>query len=392
MSVASLDRTLLAATLQSLGADGWLLYSFREQNPVAQRLLALGGLGTRRLFVWLPREGEPVAIAHRIELGPMGGFPGRVVPYARWEELHSALASVVQGRTVAMEISPDDAVPYLDRVPFGVVQMLERLGARVIGSGPLVTTFASRWSAAEEASHRRSAEAIAAIAQETLRWVVSQAGSGVTECAVQARVVEAIAAAGLTVPHGAPIVAFGANAADPHYEPLPGRDAALTPGDVVLLDLWAAAGASVPADQTWMAVAAPVVPPAVQRVWEAVRGARDAAIALFTTRVSAGAALAGWQLDRAARAVLERAGYGEAVLHRTGHSIDLELHGSGPCLDDFETHDTRELVPGVGFSIEPGVYLAGQFGIRSEVNGHWAADGARITPAVIQRDLIVSSH
>src|SRR4029077_17980134 len=188
--LAGVDRAALSAALDEAGADGWLLYDFRGGNPVAARVLGVSGMGTRRLFVLLPREGEPVAVAHRIELQGVDGFPGRVVPYARWEELHAALAWLGAGRTLAMEISPEDAVPYLDRVPFGVVELVRRLGARVVPSGPLVSRFAAAWSAAETAGHLAAGETIAAIARSEVARPVGQLG--VTESAVQARVIRAL--------------------------------------------------------------------------------------------------------------------------------------------------------------------------------------------------------
>lgn len=388
-AISELDRDALARGLEACGADGWLLFDFRGLNPVAGRLLQLGGLGSRRLFVYLPRAGEPVAIAHRIELQPLEGFPGRIVPYARWEELHEALSAVVRGRTVAMEVSPEDAVPYLDRIPAGVVELIRRLGGRIVPSAPLVTAFTARWSADELAGHCAAAEILAAIAREEMQRAVREAGQGLTEWAMYQRVVARIEEAGLVIEHG-PIVAFGANAANPHYEPAPGHPVVLDPDQVVLLDLFAGRhSGGVQADQTWMGFAGPVVPDRVRLVWETVRDARNAALALVRERAEAGQTLRGYEVDRAARDRIERAGFGPYFVHRTGHSIDRDLHGSGPHMDDFETRDDRELVPGIGFSIEPGIYLPGEFGVRSEVNVHFGAGSVRVTPGEIQHDLIL---
>jgi Xaa-Pro aminopeptidase len=388
----TIDRTRLAGMLGALGADGWLLYDFRGVNPVAARVLGLAGMATRRAFVFLPREGEPVAVAHKIELQGFADFPGRVLAYARWEELHAALAEVVGGRTVAMEIWPDDAVPYLDRVPWGVVQLLERLGARVVPSGPLVSAFAAGWSAAETADHLAAAEIIAEIARTTLAEAVREAGTGLREHALQRRVIDRIHAAGLEFDHP-PIVGFGANAANPHYEPHEGADAELAADQVILLDLWAGRRlGTVFADQTWMGFAGSAPPERVVRVWTVVRDARDAAVALVREATGAGRPVAGWEVDGAARGVIDGAGLGEYFVHRTGHSIDRDLHGSGPHMDGYETRDERQLVPGVGFSIEPGVYLPGDFGVRSEVNMYLDPAGrAVLTPDAPQRDLIVAS-
>ncbi|HEY8258114.1 MAG TPA: M24 family metallopeptidase [Gemmatimonadales bacterium] len=379
----------LREALGSIGADAWLLFDFHGLNPVAKRVLDLRGLNTRRIFVLLPKEGEPVAVAHRIELQGFEGFPGRIVPYSRWGELHAALTPLVSGRTLAMEISPDDAVPYLDRVPWGVVELLKRLGATIVPSGDLVTRFAATWSAAEWEDHRAAAEILAAVAREELARAVLEADRGLTETAMQSRVVAAVERRGLMF-NELPIVAFGPNSANPHYEPIAGRGAPLARGHVVLLDLWAGRSRdTVFADQTWMGYAGGEPPAKVQTVWETVRAARDAAVNAVRTAASGRRPIAGFEVDRAARAVIERAGFGPAFLHRTGHSIDRDLHGSGPHLDDLETHDDRRLGPGVGFSVEPGIYLEGEFGVRSEVNVHWTARGPEVTPAEPQQELIV---
>lgn len=386
-----IDLAELRQALSKFGVDGWLLYDFHGLNPVAGRVLGLGGMNTRRLFVLLPKAGEPVAVAHKIELQGLEGFPGRVIPYARWRELHQALASLVAGRTLAMEISPEDAVPYLDRVPYGVVELLRRLGATVVPSGSLVSRFAARWSASEADDHRAAAEILASVAREMLAAAVHQTEESLTESALQARVVAEVQARGLVF-DALPIVAFGANSAKPHYEPQAGRDATLRAGNVILLDLWAGRRRStVFADQTWIGFAGSRLPESVERVWRIVRQARDAAIETVRRAAAEQRPIAGFEADRAARGVIEAAGFGEAFVHRTGHSIDRDLHGSGPHLDDYETHDERQLIPGVGFSVEPGIYLPGEFGIRSEVNMYWGEQGPEVTPRQPQMEVIVAS-
>ena len=384
-----LDLDAVRSTLDAMAVDGWLLFDFHGVNPVTPRVLGLEGMATRRLFVLIPREGEPVAVVHKIELQPMEGFPGRIVPYARWQELEEALGQLVSGRTLAMEVFPEDGVPYLDRVPAGVVELLTRLGATVVPSAPLVTRFAATWSAGEIEDHVFAAEVIADVARRALAEAVADPGSGVGEVEIQSRVVAAMEAGGLEL-DTLPIVAFGANAANPHYEPRPGSDAGLRPGDVVLLDLWGGRTRdAVFADQTWMAFAGDSPPARVEEVWHTVRSARDAAVEVVREGIAAGRPVAGFEGDRAARAVIEAAGYGEYFVHRTGHSIDRELHGSGPHLDDYETHDERELMPGVGFSIEPGIYLPGEFGVRSEINMYWGPEGPVVTPECPQQRLIL---
>jgi len=385
------DFAALRDLLGELRADAWLLYDFRGVNPAATRVLGIHGMGTRRFFVLLPRDGKPVALAHRIELAAFDGFPGDVRPYAAWTELHENLRALVGGKTVAMEISPRDAVPYLDRVPHGVVELIEASGARVVSSGVLVSRFAARWSPAELAGHRRAAEALAEIAQTTLRWAGAELARGaeVREVAVQSRVMDAFTRAGLVTDHP-PIAGFQGNAANPHYEPRSGSDRRLAAGDVLLLDLWAGVSEhSVFADQTWMAFAGREPSKEVRGAWDVVRGARDAAVSLLRERWKNKQPVTGAAVDDAARAVIRGAGLGEYFVHRTGHSIDRDLHGSGPHIDNFETADERTLIPGVGFSIEPGVYLPGRFGIRSEINVYLSESGPEVTPRQPQQDLLL---
>lgn len=384
------DFSALRELLGTLGADGWLLYDFHGINPAATRVLGIKGMGTRRFFVLLPRDGPPVALAHRIELASFDGFPGEVRPYAAWRELHDGLRALVAGKTVAMEISPSDAVPYLDRVPHGVIQLIEGFGARVVSSGTLITRFAARWSPAELAGHRRAAEAIAEIALAALRraGAALAAGEEVRETGVQTGVMEAFARAGLVTDHP-PIVGFQVNSANPHYEPRAGMDRRLAAGDVMLLDLWAGVAAgSVFADQTWMAFAGREPGAEVRKVWESVHGAREAAVTLLRERWKKEAPVTGAALDDAARGVIRAAGYGEYFVHRTGHSIDRDLHGSGPHLDNFETADERILIAGVGFSVEPGIYLPGRFGMRSEINVFIGEGGPEVTPSRPQQELL----
>jgi Xaa-Pro aminopeptidase len=390
MLLADLDLARVQATLKDQGLDGWLLFDFRGVNPILSRILGEIGFSSRRLFVLLPREGEPIALVHKIELGPFrdGNFPGKVISYARWEELHAGLTTLIGGKTVAMEISADDAVPYLDRVPLGVVELVRRLGGTVKESATLVTRFASAWNAQELEGHLHAAEALAEIANAALRWAVTQAGTGLTESALQRRVIDAIHAKGLEFDHP-PIVGFGPNAANPHYEPIPGEDLTLEADQVVLLDLWAGVRlGTVFADQTWMGFSGRSVPPKVQEVWRTVRDARDAAIAVVQ-RKAGKEPLYGYEGDDAARGVIRQAGYGDYFVHRTGHSIDRDLHGSGPHLDNYETHDMREIQPGAGFSVEPGIYLPGEFGVRSEINMVWAPAGPLVTPKTPQVELIL---
>jgi Xaa-Pro dipeptidase len=389
-ALADLDRAALRDLLDHLGADGWLLFDFHGCNPVAKQILP-GGMGTRRLFVWIPRQGPMTAIVHRIELQPFEHFDGTILPYARHTELHAALRGTLAGKVAAMEVSAGDAVPYLDRIPWGVVDLLQGLGVKVVSSAGLVTRFAATWSAAETAEHVQAAEILRTVALAALERAVTLGGTGYTESQMQQEVVAALEGAGMYLDHG-PIVGFGPNSALPHYEPKPGFDRALQRDEVVLLDLFAGMRpGAIFADQTWMGFAGRHVPERVERVWTTVRDARDAAIAALRARLAAGEPVLGYLGDRAARQVIDAAGFGEFFVHRTGHSIDRDLHGSGPHLDDYETHDDRALQPGTGCSVEPGVYLPGDFGVRSEVNVYWGASGLMVTPGTPQTSIVTQA-
>jgi Xaa-Pro dipeptidase len=380
------------AALADAGVDGWLLYDFRGINPISQALLRAEGLQSRRMFAWVPNRGTPVAIEHAIEPGSWVHWPAawerRV--YASWKSLEAELTGLVRGKRVAMEYSPGDAVPVVDRVPAGVLEMVRAAGATVVTSADLVSRFFAAWTQAQLVSHRRAAEIIARIAKEAFSRAGASVRSGtpLAEHELMLWIKGEFTANGLSTDHG-PNVSATENAANPHYEPTADAPRVLRQGDCVLIDLWAVEPDGIYADQTWMAsIGAPS--PKLQLVWNVVRDARDAAISLVRERIAAGQLVRGAEADDAARRVIERAGFGEFFTHRTGHSIDLRaLHGSGPNLDNLETREERALIPGVGFSIEPGVYLPGEFGVRTEVNAYVGESELIITPNEVQRDLIV---
>jgi len=378
--------------LSDAGLDGWLLFDFRGLNPVAGAMLGLEGMATRRVFALVPATGNPTAITHAIEQGPWRRWPsewGREV-YSSWRSLESHLASLVRGKRIAMEYSPGDAVPYLDRVPAGVLEMVRAAGAEVVSSADLVTRFYATWSEEGLASHRRTAEKLVAIAQEAMRFAGAEARAGrpVTEHGLQQRILDAFRREGIET-IDPPVVAVGPNAANPHYEPRADAPVPIKVGDLVLVDLWAREPGGVWADQTWMASVGAPSERAVQ-VWSAVRDARDAAIALLRDRVGNAQSVRGGEADDAARSVITARGFGDRFVHRTGHSIDSrDLHGSGPHLDNLETREERLLVPGVAFSIEPGVYIPGEIGVRSEVNAYIGERELVVTPQEYQRDLMV---
>jgi Xaa-Pro dipeptidase len=373
--------------------DGWLLFDFRGANSIAGGLIGVEGLASRRMFAWIPASGTPVAVVHAIEPGPWKYWPAewKREIYSSWRTLESTVGALIKGKRVAMEYSPGDAVPYLDRVPAGVIEMVRAAGGEVVTSGELVSRFYAVWSADDIAAHSRAAESIATIARDAFKTIGERTHGGkpVTEFEMMQWILERFKRAGLETDHG-PNVSAGPSAADPHYEPTAARARTITEGDVVLIDLWATEKPGHPyADQTWMATVGKPSDKAA-RVWQTVRDARDAALDVIVKNAASQKSITGAVADDAARKVITDAGFGEFFTHRTGHSIDArELHGSGPHIDNLESREERLLIPGVGFSIEPGVYLPGEFGMRSEVNVYMEDGRAVVTPAEIQKELFI---
>jgi Xaa-Pro dipeptidase len=379
--------------LADAGVDGWLLYDFRGLNPIAANMLRLEGMTSRRAFALIPTRGTPVALTHAIEQGPWKHWPeawGKEI-YSSWKSLEAFLKKHITGKRVAMEYSAGDAVPYLDRVPAGVIEMVREAGATVVSSGELVTRFYAQWSAEHVAMHIRAAEFIAKVAHDamTLAGERSRSPEPITEHELMAWIQQKFKDGGYWTDHG-PNVSVGPNAANPHYEPSPEHPRVIRDGEILLIDLWAKEGPQgIWADQTFMAsLGKPSV--AALEIWDAVKDARDAAIKFVTDKAKAGAPIKGADVDDAARAVIDARGYGQYFTHRTGHSIDSrDLHGSGPHLDNLETREERLLVPGVAFSIEPGIYIPGKIGMRSEVNVYMLPGEAVVTPREYQQELWV---
>ncbi len=376
-------------TLGGHGLDGWLLYEFHHLNPIAVTLLGLGKT-TRRAFVLIPTEGEPIALIHAIEASSWRHWPFQRRTYSGWREMEERLAELVDGTTrLAMEVSPGGAVPTLDYVPAGIAGVLLSHGVEIASSGDLVTEFHSVLSARQLDDHRKAAEIVRDTAHRAFQRAADaiESGAPTTEGALSEWIVAELGAAGL-VDQVSCIVAIGPMASDSHYAPV-GDGETIRRGDLLLIDLWGAFPGSVAADQTWMAVMDDEVDARTQEVWEAVCDARDAAVDFLRTRFDEGEDVRGLEVDDVARAVIAERGYGPYFVHRTGHSIDTDLHGSGPNLDNLESRDDRRLLPGVAFSIEPGIYIEGDIGVRSEINVHWGPDGPEITPTEIQRELMV---
>ena len=378
------DLSAIQRALREDGLDGWLLYDFHGSNPIGRRVAGLGGSGkltTRRWYYLVPASGEPRALMHGIERHSLAHLPGSRRIYAGRNELEAGLNSLVQGmRRIAMEYSPNCAIPYVSRVDAGTVECIRSLGAEVVSSGDLVQRFEAVWDDAALASHRTASRHLHSIKDRTFELIADRVGGGsLTEYAVQQVMTGWFADAGL-VTDCPPVVAAQESSGNPHYLPTAEEHRPIGRGQVVLLDLWGKIDrpGAVYADITWVGFTGSRVPPRAAAIFGAAREARDAAVSLVTERVNAGRPISGWEVDRAARDVIDAAGYGDRFMHRTGHSLGEEVHGNGVHMDDYETHDERRLIPGTGFTIEPGVYLD-DFGVRTEINVYVDAAAAAVT-------------
>ncbi len=386
-----------AAIREQPGLDGWLFYDFRHLDPIAYRVLKLDPSlhVTRRWYYWVPAVGMPVKLQHRIEPHVLEPLPGDIRLYVSWREQQAALASFLPAtKRIAMQYSPMNAIPYLSRVDAGTIELIRGFGVEVVTSADLVQQFEAVWNERQLASHQVAAEGLRAIVDETFECVggTLARGRALTEYDVQQFILSRMEARGL-VTSSPPIAAVNAHSADPHYGPRPEGSAPIRPGDLVLIDLWAKqpdAGA-VYADITWTGYVGSTVPTRHQEVFQTVRRARDAAVSFVQQRVRAGAFPFGWEVDDVCRQVIQDAGYGKYFVHRTGHSIGEEVHGNGANIDNLETQDARRLLPGTCFSIEPGIYLPDDFGIRSELDVYLSASDAAVYGQPVQTELIAIS-
>ncbi len=391
---------------------GWLLYGFRDQNPVATHVAGLSSSGSRRWFLWIPAQGRPRWLIHAIERSTFAHLApelaGETRTYVSWQELEQGVAWLVapedgagEVRTIAMEYSPRNAVPYVSKVDAGMWELVRDVtGATIVSSGDLVQLVQAVLTPEQLASHRRAAAHCLAVKDEAFRFIARQlmADAPVSEYDVQQFILEQFAARDLDPDHP-PIVAVNAHAADPHYAPTAQDHSPIRPGDTVLIDLWARERGDPQAcfaDITWTAYCGVQVPARVQEVFRAVAEARDAAVAFVQDRLAAGEPVYGYEVDQVSRALIERAGYGPHFIHRTGHSLGPELHYTGVNLDNLETQDRRQLLPGVLVTVEPGIYLPAfdpgsgpvGLGIRSEINCFVHPDRLEVTTLPLQTELL----
>lgn len=381
----ALDIPAIQQALRADDLDGWLLYDFHGSNPIAACVTGLLGgahMTTRRWYYLVPADGQPQGLVHAIERHNLDHLPGQKHVYAGREELEEGLTRLLAGITrVAMEYSPGCAIPYLSRVDAGTAEAVRARGVEILSSGDLVQQFEAAWTPDQLDSHRVASESLYRIKDRAFDAASAalRGGTPLTERRLQEQMVQWFQDEGL-VSDSAPVVAIGGNAGDPHYLPTAERSAAIVADEVLLLDLWGktrAAGA-VFADITWVSVTARRVPAAPAQAFAAIAAARDAAVGLVEEAARSGRDLRGWEVDRTARQVLLDAGFGEHILHRTGHSLGETVHGNGVHMDDFETHDDRRVLPGTGFTVEPGLYFD-TFGVRTEINVYRAERDAIVT-------------
>lgn len=376
--------------------DGWLVHDFRGSNPVLAQLLPGRAYSlTRRAELFIPASGEPVLITQALDAPQFAQAPVRVAVYKTWGEHRAALQRVLDGRTrIAMEYSPGGALPVVAIVDAGTVELVRSLGAEVVSSADLLQATLAVWSAQVHADHLKACAACATIMDAAWGLVRAKvtAGAPLNELQVQRFITDRFAAAGLET-YSPPIVGVNAHSGDPHFEVSETDPWPIRRDDWLLIDLWARVPGmhNIYADITWVGWCGKQVPAAHRRVWEATRGARDAALKRARDGFARGEPVQGWQVDDAARKVIIDAGFADNILHRTGHSLSFgrTTHGIGVNLDNMETHDTRELLPGLGFTIEPGIYT-GEFGARSEIDVYVDPGKGPVVTSCIQNDVVIA--
>ncbi len=381
--------------LRELGFDAWLLYDFRGINPIAQNVAGLAEAHiTRRWFCLISMEGELRWLVHKIEASNFLGVPGQTTYYAGWQELNQKMQSLLFGiKAVAMEYSAGAAIPYISRVDAGTVEWIRSFGVEVQTSAELAQRIEARLSDEQAVGHQTAARLVLEAKDYAFAWVGSELKGGniITEYDVQQEILGQFAAMDLVTDHP-PIVAVNARSSDPHYAPTATETQKIKVGDFILIDLWAKQKSpdAIFADTTWVAYVGETVPSRYSKVFEVVKEARDRAVQFIRGRWSVGESIYGYEVDDCVREYITREGYGEFFIHRTGHSIGTAIHGNGVNLDNLETRDMRALIPGVCFSIEPGIYLS-DFGVRTEIDVFLAGlgkDGVKVTTAPVQNQVL----
>ena len=382
----------IQAALREQRFDAWLFYDHHHRDPIAYRVLGLAEslFASRRWYYLIPAQGEPVKLVHRIEAGHLDSLPGRKLVYSSWKEQQENLrAMVAPHRTIAMEYSPNNQIPYIGLVDAGTIELVRSFGKEIVSSGDLVSRFEATWSDEQVRSHFAARDVIDRITAEAFREIGRRVRNGGTnEFAIQQWIDEACRREGVTNEDDPPIVAVNANSGNPHYSPTSESSKPIREGDFVLLDIWGKmqTPGAVYYDITWTGFVGKAPSDRIRQIFEVVCGARDVGVKTVQNAMLMGRPIAGWQVDEAAREHITRAGYGQYFIHRTGHSIATSVHGNGPNMDNLETRDERAILPNTCFSIEPGIYLP-EFGVRSEVDVLVRAGRAEVT-GQIQKELV----
>ena len=373
--------------------DGWLFFDHHRRDPLAYRVLQFtpGSMLSRRWYYFVPAEGEPRRLVHKIEAHTLDGLPGAQTEYAEWNEMVGRVREILgDAKRIAMQYSPHCAIPYVAMVDAGTIELVRSLGVEIVSSANLVQRFEAKWTAAQLESHLGAARRIDPVRREAFAKIgeSQRGGARVTEWDIKQFILARYKEDGIFIDHG-PDVAVNGNASNPHYDPTREACSEIKRGDLVLIDMWGKLERpeSVYYDITWTAYCGETPPDAIQNVFRVVTTARDCAIKRVQEAVAAKQELRGFEVDDAARGHIRSQGFGQYFFHRTGHSIGTDIHGTGANMDNFETHDERKVMPWTCFSIEPGIYLP-EFGIRSEIDMFVDDSSARVT-GEIQRNLVL---
>jgi Xaa-Pro dipeptidase len=368
------DLSAIQHALRENKIDGWLFYDHHHRDPLAYSILGLDPNAhvTRRWYYFIPAQGEPKKLVHRIESFKLDTLPGTKTVYSSWQELESQIAALLTGATkIAMQYSPRNAIMYVSMVDAGTIELLRDLGKQIVSSADLVSHFEAVLTDEQLATHYVAQKAVDQILDAAWKEIGTRArNGGTTEFAMVQYLQEGLHRANLVWEHG-PNVSAGPNSADSHYEPTAANSRSIRSGDFVLIDIWGKLANDPTAvwyDITWTGVVNREPTEREQLIFTTVRDARNASIKAVQDAFAANQPIAGWQADDASRNLIRKAGLGDWFTHRTGHNIGPELHGNGAHLDNLETHDERLILPNTCFSVEPGLYFPGEFGIRSEVN------------------------
>lgn len=352
--------------------DGWLLYDFHGSNPLAVSVMQIphGILNTRRCFYFIPKEGAPIKVVHKIEAHNLDHLPGEKKIYFSHHEMHRLLQDVLKGtKTVAMEYSPNQAIPTVSVIDGGLIDLIRGYGVDVVSSASFLQAYTCLMSDEQYDLHKEAAKVLEEAvtgAWDLIRTHLNQ-NKQINEYQVQQFILDHFKKEGC-VTEGAPICGVNGNAADPHYIPTKEKHAHIKKGDFILIDLWCKKDLpqAVFADITRVGIAAKEPTAKHQEIFSLVRKAQKEGTDLVIKRYQEGKEIQGGEVDALVRKVITEGGYGDYFTHRTGHNIYTVNHGPGANLDAIETDDHRPLIPRTCFSVEPGIYLPGEFGVRLE--------------------------